>query len=416
MSGLYKKKHYQYFKWGVFAIILPIAFLYAQCGKSYERVMIRPSKVELECGEQQKFITDVHVVWSVNGIPGGNQMLGTIDSDGLYTAPAKVPAPAEIQICAKVKKAANRCLWATVLFKEKKPGYKILWQWGEKVKQPNNFREPHGICLEKNGNILLADLLASRIFRFTKDGKLIAEIGKGYGSEKGRFDKPRDVVIDSMGNIFVSDQKDGKPRIQVFDNKGNFVRDFAAEGSGPGEILRPHGLAFAGQKLVATDVENHRANVYEHSGKFINSLKWQGSKIDKLDSPHGIGIDPNHDVFISDYFGTVHKFTIDGEHLFSFVNRNHTKGSAFIHSMCCDHWGNVYLMVRGIKGFEGTFEESEDRTYYIVKYNNHGDFICSIQLPEKDHQNVHAAVDSQGKIFVIFQGLEEMGVKVLDAE
>jgi len=73
-------------------------------------------------------------------------------------------------------------------------------------------------------------------------------------------------------------------------------------------------------------------------------------------------------------------------------------------------------MGRGIKGVEGTFEESKDRTFYIVKYNNNGDFICSIQLPEKDHQNIHAAVDSQGKIFVIFQGLKEMGVKVLGAE
>ena len=113
MDRLYKKKHYQYYKWSVFAIILIIAFLFAQSVKSYERVMIRPSKVELECGKNQQFtvvnesdqqnLTGVNskVKWSVNGIPGGSHELGTIDNNGLYSAPNKVPTPAEIQICAE---------------------------------------------------------------------------------------------------------------------------------------------------------------------------------------------------------------------------------------------------------------------------------------------------------------------------
>jgi hypothetical protein len=381
-----------------------------------KRTNIQPTIAKLECGQQQQFLINTNVEWCVNGIKGGTKVLGTINDNGLYTAPSKVPVPAEVHICAKVSKAANSTLWATVLFKEKKPSYKILTQWSEKFDQPNFFREPHSICLEEDGNILLADMIAARVFRFSKDGQLVAEIGKGPGSEKGFFDKPRDVVVDSLGNIFVSDQKEGKPRIQVYDNKGSFLRNFAEEGPGPGEINRPHGLAVAGHKLIAIAVENRRANVYEHSGRFVNALGLQGPHVGKLITPHGIGVDPNFDIFISDYFGTVQKFSLDGEYILSFVNNNHSKGSAFIHTMCCDLWGNVYLMVRGIKGFEGTFEESKDRTYYIVKYNNHGDFICSIQLPEKDHQNIHAAVDSQGKIFVIFQGLKEMGVKVLGPE
>lgn len=413
MSGFYRNKKDLciILMFGIFVF----AFLLA-CNTQPKRATIQPTKVELECGKQQKFTTNVDVVWTVNDIPGGNQALGTINSNGLYTAPVKVPTAAEIQICAKVKKASNSTLWATVLFKEKKPNYKILWQWGEKIEKPNYFREPHCVCVEGDGNILLADFGASRIYRFSPKGEFIAEIGKGPGEEQGCFDIPRDVITDSAGNIFVSDQRKGQPRIQVFDQNGNFIRDFAGEGSGPGEIIRPHGLALAGEKLVATDVQNHRTNVYEHSGKFVKALTWLDSDTDKLESPHGIGTDPNHDVFVSDYLGTVHKFTLDGQHLFSFNNKNHKTGSAFIHSMCCDFWGNVYLMVRGINGFVGTFEESDDRTYYIVKYNNHGDFICSTQLPEKDHQNIHAAVDSQGKVFVIFQGLEEMGVKVLGTE
>src|SRR6185312_10795017 len=41
-----------------------------------------------------------NVNWNVNGVAGGNSMLGTISSAGLYTAPTRVPAPAKITIGA----------------------------------------------------------------------------------------------------------------------------------------------------------------------------------------------------------------------------------------------------------------------------------------------------------------------------
>jgi len=426
MNGLYLKKHYLYFKWSLFALIFTATFLSAQPAKSFERVMIKPSKVELEIGKKQQFTVvyktgrhnpssiNYEVKWSVNRIPGGNNELGTIDNNGLYRTPNNIPSPAEVQICAEVKKAANSRLWATVLFKEKKPQYKVLWKWSEAIEKPKYFQEPHSITLDKDGNILIADMGASRIIRFTPRGEFLAEIGKGYGNEKGHFNKPRDVAIDSKGYIFVSDQKSNKPRIQVFNPNGDFLRDFADEGSGPGQIIRPHGLAFINnESLLVIDVDNIRANLYEHSGKFVRSLGQNGPNTGKLITPHGIAVDSNNDVFISDYFGTVQKFTIDGDYLFSFVNENHTTGSAFIHSICSDRWGNVYLMVRGIKGFEGTFEESKERTFYIVKYNNSGDFICTIQLSDKGNEVIHAVVDQQGTIYALFKGMKEMGVEVL---
>ena len=116
MNGLYLKRHHLYFKWSLFALIFTAAFLSAQPAKSFERVMIKPSKVELEIGKKQQFTVvyktgrhnpssiNYEVKWSVNGIPGGSNELGTIDNNGLYSTPNNVPSPAEVQICAEVKK------------------------------------------------------------------------------------------------------------------------------------------------------------------------------------------------------------------------------------------------------------------------------------------------------------------------
>ena len=40
------------------------------------------------------------VIWSVNGVSGGNSTLGTIDAKGLYTAPAALPASTAINVTA----------------------------------------------------------------------------------------------------------------------------------------------------------------------------------------------------------------------------------------------------------------------------------------------------------------------------
>ena len=43
----------------------------------------------------------------VNGIQGGNAELGTVDSKGLYTAPAIVPVPNTVTITAALRRSSN---------------------------------------------------------------------------------------------------------------------------------------------------------------------------------------------------------------------------------------------------------------------------------------------------------------------
>ena len=44
--------------------------------------------------------TDTSVSWSVGGLAGGNSTVGTITSNGVYTAPADLPSPAVVQVTA----------------------------------------------------------------------------------------------------------------------------------------------------------------------------------------------------------------------------------------------------------------------------------------------------------------------------
>ncbi len=69
-------------------------------------VTTAPAAASVQVGNLQQFTASVAgtptqtVTWSVNGIAGGNAVVGTIDAAGLYTAPAGLPAPATVLVTA----------------------------------------------------------------------------------------------------------------------------------------------------------------------------------------------------------------------------------------------------------------------------------------------------------------------------
>src|SRR3984885_3828561 len=76
-----------------------ISLTIAGCGFSLnEAAIAKMSAIQatgnnLRVTQTMQFKTEAPVIWSVNGIPGGNADIGTISSNGLYTAPGIVPLP-----------------------------------------------------------------------------------------------------------------------------------------------------------------------------------------------------------------------------------------------------------------------------------------------------------------------------------
>jgi hypothetical protein len=69
-------------------------------------VKVTPASATVILGNPQMFTatvtnaSDTTVVWSVNGVTGGNAATGTISTAGVYTAPAELPASPAVQIAA----------------------------------------------------------------------------------------------------------------------------------------------------------------------------------------------------------------------------------------------------------------------------------------------------------------------------
>lgn len=83
-------------------------------------VAVSPAAASVPTGTSQQFSATVNgsasdaVEWSVDAISGGNSTVGTIDSNGLYTAPLTPPSPGTVSITATSMADSSQSATATV--------------------------------------------------------------------------------------------------------------------------------------------------------------------------------------------------------------------------------------------------------------------------------------------------------------
>jgi uncharacterized protein (DUF1800 family) len=83
-------------------------------------VMVAPATAMVRTGNQQAFTAmvtgalNLSVIWTVNGVAGGNSTTGTIAANGTYTAPLTLPAPNTVTVTATSVEDPTRSSSATV--------------------------------------------------------------------------------------------------------------------------------------------------------------------------------------------------------------------------------------------------------------------------------------------------------------
>jgi DNA-binding beta-propeller fold protein YncE len=181
------------------------------------------------------------------------------------------------------------------------------------------FVWPHGIHVDRDGNVWVTDARAaspdeltkfpgeadkgSVAIKFSPEGKVLMTLGKPgvRGNPPAALTDPTDVVTDpANGDIYVSESHTDVTdpnlvaRISVFDKNGKFLRVIGRTGTGPGEFRTPHALEFDSRgRLIVADRHNHRIQILTKDGKFI-------SEYDDFGRTSGMAIDRNDVIYTAD--------------------------------------------------------------------------------------------------------------------
>jgi len=90
--------------------------------------------------------------------------------------------------------------------------------------RPGYFFEPTDVAWDAQGNIFVSDgYQNSTIHKFDRDGNIVREVGTKRGSGPGEFSTPHGIAVDNQGLVYVADRSNS--RIQVLDNNLNYVRE-----------------------------------------------------------------------------------------------------------------------------------------------------------------------------------------------
>jgi sugar lactone lactonase YvrE len=173
---------------------------------------------------------------------------------------------------------------------------------------------PHGLTVDRDGNIWVTDwsnnggaqngarrdsTKGHQVMKFSPDGTLLLTLGKpGGGREPEYFWQPNAVATAPNGDIYVAEGHSNAPnanaRVLKFDKSGKFLRSWGRRGSGDGEMLQPHALAFDSRgRLFIGDRSNNRIVIVDQ--EFNHLASWH-----QFSRPSGIYIDANDVMYVAD--------------------------------------------------------------------------------------------------------------------
>ena len=205
---------------------------------------------------------------------------------------------------------------------------------------------PHGVAVDCEGNILVADCYNNCVQKFSAEGEFLDKVGSrgsgdlefigvkdlvinatndmmyvvdehnhrvqilnpdltyndSFGQRGGNEDgfyPPCGIACDSTGNVYVADSSNH--RIQVFTSTGKFLRMFGSYGKGDGELDWPKCIALDSEDTVyVSDSCNHRISIFTSEGTFVSSFGSKGRKEGEFLSPRGLAVDRNGVVYVCD--------------------------------------------------------------------------------------------------------------------
>jgi sugar lactone lactonase YvrE len=194
------------------------------------------------------------------------------------------------------------------------------------------FNFPHGVKLDSLGNIYVADTNNNRIRKITPSGVVTTLAGNGTSGfadgtgTKAIFFHPVDLVVDSLGNIYVADTYNHRIRKitssgVVTTLAGSGTAGFA-DGTGTNSMFySPRGIALDSSGLVyVADSDNNRIRKITASGA-VTTLAGSGLRgfADGIGTiaiffyPFGVAADSSGNIYVADaYNHRIRKITSSG--------------------------------------------------------------------------------------------------------
>jgi hypothetical protein len=177
---------------------------------------------------------------------------------------------------------------------------------------PTDYGDPSVLTFLPNGDFLLGDGYDNgRIVRYNAQGELVSQFGRvdftpEIGGAPGEFDLIHGIAVDREGRIYVADRQNN--RVQVFTNGGEFIEEWP-------EVTNPAGLYMDEDENVwVVSATLNRLVKFSKEGEFLTYFGAFGGTMGGfpggLSRPHQMDVGPDGTVYVASWDGGwLNKFT-----------------------------------------------------------------------------------------------------------
>ncbi len=160
----------------------------------------------------------------------------------------------------------------------------------------SHFNEPTDVAELNDGSVLVSDgYQNARVARFDKTGRFFGEWG-AKGAGPGQFLIPHGIAVDSDGLVYVADRQNS--RLQVFDSTGKFLRMWP-KGATEGRVFDVAVSATGSIYLALKDGPN-AVVVLDPNFNELSRIRYDSSK---FLTPHAIAVVGDSVIYLADTGG-----------------------------------------------------------------------------------------------------------------
>ena len=185
-----------------------------------------------------------------------------------------------------------------------------LGQAGIAGNDSSHFNKPTDVAIAKDGSFYVSDGYEnSRIIKFSATGKYLFEWGR-KGDKNGEFNIPHGISLDDNGNVYVADRENN--RIQEFDSTGKFIRQFSDNSFGTiCAVASDKSKLFVVDDVTFLKVKHRGSDVFifDTTGKVQTRFGRSGFYTGKTSWYHDLAVDKDENIYVGDILGnTIQKF------------------------------------------------------------------------------------------------------------
>ena len=170
--------------------------------------------------------------------------------------------------------------------------YELVMRTGTKGSEDGRFNSPQGLCIDYNGDVLVADNGNNRVSVLSKDLLFISNIGIG------KLKEPTDVKLTPDSVVVVLDWS---PKcVHFYSKNGHLLNSCISQGQGTDCLVyhpRFFCLDLAGNKMIS-DYGNDRIKIFSQFEQMIHTIGRRGKGIGEFIEPYGICISKLGIIFV----------------------------------------------------------------------------------------------------------------------